>query len=206
MQVMPLMLRVIFLVFASVICGASLLHWLGYLRCFSIINISFKDISFKMNTTVKSPSLFRSNPKKNMMPRYSIANTITINHANPSSMIVKQTGKKKASNILLIYSVRFMMWYPNLVLTGAETWPFSSSKAVFSNSLTILPLVNVPRSPPFLPEGHSDTCCAMAPNFSPLSRRALTFLASVSVLTNIWQQCTLSGIVYSWWYGLLSFS
>jgi len=87
------------------------------------------------------------------------------------------------------------MWCPNLVLTGTEVWPFSSSKAAFSNSLTILPLVKVPRSPPFLPEGHKETCWATAPNFSPLSMRDLAFFASVSVLTSIWQQCTLSGII-----------
>src|SRR5665647_659372 len=54
----------------------------------------------------------------------------------------------------LFYSILLMMWYPNLVLTGTEVWPFSSSNAAFSNSLTILPLVNVPRSPPFFPDGH----------------------------------------------------
>jgi hypothetical protein len=86
------------------------------------------------------------------------------------------------------------MWYPNLVLTGGEVWPFSSSKAAFSNSLTILPLVKVPKSPPFLLEGQRETCWATAPNFSPLSRRAFAAFASVSVLTNMWQQCTLSGI------------
>lgn len=95
---------------------------------------------------------------------------------------------------LSFYSVRFMMWYPNLVLTGAEVCPFSSSKAAFSNSFTILPLVKVPKSPPFLLDGQRETCWATAPNFSPLSRRAFAAFASVSVLTSMWQQCTLSGI------------
>jgi hypothetical protein len=34
----------------------------------------------------------------------------------------------------------------------------------------------------------------------------LTFFASVSVLTSMWEQCTLSGIAYSWFCWLLSFS
>ncbi len=81
-----------------------------------------------------------------------------------------------------------MMWYPNWVFIGGEVSPFWSLKAAFSNSLTILPRVKVPKSPPFLPEGQSETHMAMALNFSPLSRRALTALASVSVFTSMWAQ------------------
>jgi len=78
-----------------------------------------------------------------------------------------------------------MMWYPNFVLTMPETCPFSRVKAPFSNSLTIFPLPNVPRSPPFFPEGHSETFWAMFANFSPFFRRSRTVLASCSVLTRM---------------------
>ena len=61
-------------------------------------------------------------------------------------------------------------------------------KAAFSNSLTILPLVKVPRSPLFYADGQREEFLAMAPNFSPLSSRALMFFASVSVLTSICAQ------------------
>jgi hypothetical protein len=43
----------------------------------------------------------------------------------------------------------------------------------------------VPRSPPFFADGHRETFLATAPNFSPLSSRALMFFASVSVLTSM---------------------
>jgi len=45
MQVMPPMLSVILLFLASVMVDVSLLLWFVYLGGFSIINISFKDIS-----------------------------------------------------------------------------------------------------------------------------------------------------------------
>jgi hypothetical protein len=74
-------------------------------------------------------------------------------------------------------------------------WNRSLSFLKFEGSFLILPLVKVPRSPPFFAEGHMETCWATAPNFSPLSRRAFAFFASVSVLTSMCQQCTLSGII-----------
>jgi hypothetical protein len=87
-----------------------------------------------------------------------------------------------------IYSSRLMTWYPNFVLTGGEICPFWSSKEAVSNSLTIFPLVNVPRSPPFFPDGHCETSLAMFENFSPLFNRSNTVLASCSVLTRMWAQ------------------
>ena len=55
--------------------------------------------------------------------------------------------------------------------------------------------MKVPRSPPFLPDGHNETCLAMSPNFSPLSRRVFTAVASVRVLTSMWQQWTLTDMI-----------
>jgi hypothetical protein len=87
-----------------------------------------------------------------------------------------------------VYSSRVMTWYPNFVLTGGEIWPFWRANEAVSNSFTIFPLVNVPRSPPFFPEGHCETSLAMFENFSPLFKRSSTVLASCSVLTRIWAQ------------------
>jgi len=95
------------------------------------------------------------------------------------------TGKTVSDSI---HSSRLMTWYPNFVLTGGEVCPFWSVKEAVSNSLTIFPLVNVPRSPPFFPDGHCETSLAMFENFSPLFKRCSTVLASCSVLTRIWAQ------------------
>jgi hypothetical protein len=88
----------------------------------------------------------------------------------------------------MAYSSRLIMWYPNFVLTGSEVCPFSSAKAAFSNSLTILPLVKVPRSPLFFEDGQIELFLAIEPNFSPFSSRVLMFFASVSVLTSMCAQ------------------
>jgi len=90
--------------------------------------------------------------------------------------------------MLRFHSRRLMIWYPNFVLTAGEVCPFWSEKAAVSNSLTIFPRVNVPRSPPFFPEGHCEISLAMLENFSPLFKRSNTVLASCSVLTRIWAQ------------------
>jgi hypothetical protein len=90
-----------------------------------------------------------------------------------------------------------MMWQPNLVFTIGETSPLFNAKAAFSNSFTIFPRVKVPRSPPRFPEGQSETTWAIALNFSPFFKRSNTALASLSDLTRIWAQCTLSGMAMS---------
>ncbi len=80
------------------------------------------------------------------------------------------------------------MWYPNWVFTTPDVSPLLSANAAVSNSFTIFPLVNVPRSPPFLPEGHCEMFWAMLPNFSPFASRSMTFFASFSVFTRMWAQ------------------
>ena len=98
-----------------------------------------------------------------------------------------------------------MMWYPNFVLTMGEVCPFCSANAAVSNSLTIFPLVKVPRSPPFFPDGQSETSLAMFANFSPLSRRSFIVFASCSVFIRMCAQWTLSGMVYSCWLGVYNY-
>lgn len=77
---------------------------------------------------------------------------------------------------------------------GDEVPLFPSAKAAVSNSFTITPLPKLPRSPPRLAEGQSETCFAMLANFSPLFRRSRMAFASVSVFTSIWAQWILSGM------------
>ncbi len=101
-----------------------------------------------------------------------------------------------------VYSSLFIMWYPNFVFTAGEVCPFCRLKAAVSNSLTIFPLVKVPRSPPFFPDGQSEPSLAMFANFSPLFRRSRIVFASCSVLTRMWAQWTLSGMVYSWLFSV----
>ncbi len=86
------------------------------------------------------------------------------------------------------------MWYPNLVFTIGEICPFWRSKAAFSNSFTICPRPNVPRSPPRFLEGQSDSSLAIFENFSPFFNRSKTVFASFSVFTRMWAQWTLVGI------------
>jgi hypothetical protein len=95
------------------------------------------------------------------------------------------------------YSSLFIMWHPNFVLTMDEVCPFWSANAAVSNSLTIFPLVKVPRSPPCFPDGQSETSLAMFENFSPLLRRSCIVFASCSVFTRMCAQWTLSGMLCS---------
>ena len=81
-----------------------------------------------------------------------------------------------------------MMWYPNFVLTMVDVCPFWSVNAAVSNSLTIFPLVKVPRSPPCFSDGQRGTSLAMFENFSPLLSLSRIALASVSVLTRMCAQ------------------
>ena len=60
-----------------------------------------------------------------------------------------------------------MTCHPNSVRTGPTTAPFSPSKAASSNSRTIWPLPNHPRSPPFFLDGQSLNCVASAEKLSP---------------------------------------
>ncbi len=76
---------------------------------------------------------------------------------------------KKRKNYGRGYSVRFIMWYPNCVFTGSEVAPFSSLNAAVSNSFTIWPRPNFPKSPPFFPEGQREHCWAMVAKDSPFA-------------------------------------
>src|SRR5208282_1596149 len=82
---------------------------------------------------------------------------------------------------------------PNCVLMIGEVCPFSNTNAACSNSLTILPRVKVPRSPPCFPDGQSETSLATLENFSPLFSLSTTVCASFSVFTRICAQCTSLG-------------
>lgn len=78
-----------------------------------------------------------------------------------------------------------MMCHPNSVFTGCEVWPFCKLNAASSNSRTILPLPNVPKSPPFLFEGQRDFSAAILEKLSPLFNLSRTIFASCSVLTRM---------------------
>jgi hypothetical protein len=111
--------------------------------------------------------------------------------SGPTGVVVivcRIADRSSRNHKLRFHSSRLMTWYPNFVLTAGEVCPFWSEKAAVSNSLTIFPRVNVPRSPPFFPDGHCETSLAMFENFSPLFKRSNTVLASCSVLTRIWAQ------------------
>src|SRR3989344_5556740 len=64
--------------------------------------------------------------------------------------------------------------------------PFFPEKQASSNSLTICPLPNQPRLPPFFFEGHKDLSLASSSKDFPWLRSYLMIFASCSVLTNIW--------------------
>jgi len=74
-----------------------------------------------------------------------------------------------------------MICQPNCVFTGPDISPFFIENAVFSNSLTIWPWPNQPKSPPLLPEGHCDFACAIASKLPPLAKLSTIALASSSV-------------------------
>ena len=64
------------------------------------------------------------------------------------------------------FSVTMIRCKPNRVLTGSETTNGSLLNATSSNSLTIWPLWNRPRSPPLPLEGQSEWAFASSANFS----------------------------------------
>src|SRR5512137_857433 len=79
--------------------------------------------------------------------------------------------------------VTLITWKPNWVLTGPAIVPGSFSNATFSNSGTICPLPNHPRSPPFFREGQDENRFATAAKSSPSLILFIILFASSSVLT-----------------------
>ena len=63
-----------------------------------------------------------------------------------------------------VFFVTMIRCQPNWVLTGSETLNGSLAKATLSNSGTIWPRVNSPRSPPFALEGHAELAFATSAN------------------------------------------
>jgi len=100
MQVMPPMLRVIFLVLASVMCDSSLRLWLVYLGCLSIINISFKDISFNIDVVMKTLFPFSSHTKNRIdLPAISkIRNPIMLTLAWYNCVTIRQKKSPTANS------------------------------------------------------------------------------------------------------------
>ena len=85
-----------------------------------------------------------------------------------------------------IFFVGITRCQPNCVFTGAETVLTSCLNATSSNSLTIWPCVNSPRSPPFSFEGHSELAFASSANFfaSASPFRPSSCFASVLILAS----------------------
>src|SRR5665647_1227292 len=99
--------------------------------------------------------------------------------------------KKKPQSFISLTRIR---WYPNWVFTGPTTSPFFAPNAAFSNSGTIWPLRNQPRSPQFRPDGQLECFFAISPKSSPAAILALSACASCSVLTRTCEADTCRGI------------
>src|SRR5690242_1249978 len=74
---------------------------------------------------------------------------------------------------------------PNCVFTGPCTVPTGQLKTTRSNSGTIWPGRNSPRSPPCLPEGHCECCRARSPKSAPDSICVFRSSQASFVLTRI---------------------
>ena len=83
-----------------------------------------------------------------------------------------------------------MTWYPNWVFTGPMTAPCSAANAASSNSGTICPLPNQPRSPPLFFDGQEEKRFATAAKSSPSLIRFKILFASSSLVTRMWDART----------------
>ena len=88
-------------------------------------------------------------------------------------------------------SMTFITCHPNCVFTGFDNSPVFSVNAAISNSLTICPLPNQPRSPPDLADGHVLFALAISPKSFPCLTSKSIPSASCSVFTSMWAACTL---------------